>query len=96
MVVGYGTQKKASLSGAICQVKGDDVIKGKGVSNSALALQGEIPVLTITRSSAIPGNEEIEFLIRGAISVNDIKPAIILDGVEVSVEAFQVLNPQDI
>lgn len=46
VVVGYGTQKKESLTGAISQIKGDEVYKNRGVTNTATALQGEIPGLT--------------------------------------------------
>ena len=42
VVVGYGTQKKESLTGAISQIKGDQVYRDRGVTNTAVALQGEI------------------------------------------------------
>jgi len=55
VVVGYGTQKKASLTSAISQIKGEEALKNKGVNNVTVALQGEIPGLVITRTSTRPG-----------------------------------------
>ena len=43
VVVGYGQQKKASLTSAITQIKGEEVFKDRTVSSTAVALQGEIP-----------------------------------------------------
>ena len=57
VVVGYGVQKKATLSGSVTQVKGDEVLAGKSTQSVASALQGTIPGLTITRTSSRPGNE---------------------------------------
>lgn len=54
VVVGYGTQKKESLTGAISQIKGDQVYRDRGVTNTAVALQGEIAGLTVTRGSTRP------------------------------------------
>lgn len=51
VVVGYGQQKKASLTSAITQIKGEEVFKDRSVSSTAVALQGEIPGLTVTRTS---------------------------------------------
>ena len=50
VVVGYGVQKKATLSGSVTQVKGDEVLAGKSTQSVASALQGTIPGLTISYS----------------------------------------------
>ncbi len=96
IVVGFGTQKKATLTGSVSQVKGDDILKGKGSSNAALALQGEVPGLVITRSSSRPGNEGVDIKIRGDISVNGIGPLILLDGLEIPEWQLATLNANDI
>lgn len=81
VVVGYGTQKKESLTGAISQIKGDQVYKSRGVTNTATALQGEIAGLTVTRSSSRPGSEGATFQIRGASTINGGDgPLILIDG----------------
>lgn len=97
VVTGYGTQKKASLTSAITQIKGDDVYKDRGVTNTAVALQGEVPGLTVTRSSTRPGQEGAAMAIRGDISVNgSASPLIIIDGIVGSMDEFNSINGDDI
>lgn len=97
VVVGYGQQKKASLTSAITQIKGEEVFKDRTVSSTAVALQGEIPGLTVTRSSTRPGSEGAAFQIRGDISVNgNSSPLIIIDGVTGSIDELNSMNGNDI
>lgn len=98
VVVGYGTQKKTTLSGSVTQVKGDEVLQGKATQNVASALQGTIPGLTITRTSSRPGNEGINITLRGGISVNNDanKPMIVIDGLEAYEWELSQLNPNDV
>lgn len=96
VVVGYGVQKKQTLSGSVTQVKGDEVLKGKSTQNVASALQGTIPGLTITRESSRPGNESTTITLRGGISVNKTEPMIVIDGVEAYSWELSQINPNDI
>lgn len=97
VVVGYGTQKKATLSGSVTQVRGDDVLKGKATTSIAAALQGEIPGLTITRTSSRPGNENTSITLRGGMSTNkDADPLVLIDGVEAYTWELSQMNPNDI
>lgn len=98
VVVGYGVQKKATLTGAVTQVKGEDVLKGKSTQSVASALQGTIPGLTITRTSSRPGNENTSLTLRGGISVNSDanNPMIVVDGIEAYQWELSQLNPNDI
>lgn len=96
VVVGYGVQKKTTLTGAIDQV-GGEVLESRAVTNVGLALQGQTPGLTVTRSSSRPGNEGLNFQIRGATSVNGGSPLIVIDGVPaVNATSFQNMNSDDI
>lgn len=96
VVVGYGTQKKATLTGAIEQV-GSQVLESRAITNVGAALQGATPGLVVTRSSSRPGNEGLKFQIRGLTSVNGGSPLIVIDGVPALNDvAFQNLNPDDI
>ncbi len=96
VVVGYGTQKKASLTGSIETVNGK-ALDSRAVTNVGVALQGQTPGLVVTRSSSRPGNEGLNFQIRGATSVNGGSPLIIIDGVPaLNNEAFNNLNSDDI
>ncbi len=96
VVVGYGTQKKATLTGSVAQVSGDDVIRGKATSSAALALQGEMPGVLVTRTTARPGNENIDIKIRGDISINNVQPLIILDGLIIPQSQLSTINQNDI
>lgn len=96
VVVGYGTQKKATLTGSIEQVSGK-TLESRAVTNVGLALQGQTPGLAVTRSSARPGNEDLKFQIRGATSVNGGEPLVIIDGVPaLNGYSFQNMNSDDI
>lgn len=97
VVVGYGVQKKASLTSAISQVRGEDVFANRGITNATTALQGEVPGLTITRSSSRPGSEGAAMKIRGDISINgNGAPLVIIDGMSGSLDDLNAMNPNDI
>ncbi len=95
VVVGYGTQKKATLTGAVGMVQGDDVLKGRATSNVGTALQGAIPGLTVTRNSSRP-TDNAKISIRGGISANSSDPLILIDGVDAYAWELNQLNPNDI
>lgn len=95
VVVGYGTQKKATLTGSVAMVQGDEVLKGRAASNVGTALQGTIPGLTITRPSSRP-TENASISIRGGISTNTSDPLILIDGVDAYSWELNQLNPNDI
>lgn len=96
VVVGYGVQKKATLTGAVEQIN-SQALESRAVTNVGLALQGQTPGLVVTRSSSRPGNEGLNFQIRGATSVNGGSPLIIVDGVPtVNDASFQNMNMDDI
>lgn len=75
VVVGYGTQKKATLTGAVSMINADETLKGRATTNVASSLQGTIPGLTITRTTSRP-TEDPALSLRGGISTNDNKPLI--------------------
>lgn len=84
VVVGYGTMKKESLTGSVAVVD-QKIFKDKGtVANPLQAMQGQVPGLRITRSSAAPGEEGWGISIRGAVSKNSTEPLLIIDGVPAS------------
>ncbi|MEO8237136.1 MAG: TonB-dependent receptor [Flavobacterium sp.] len=96
VVVGYGRQKKSTLTGAV-EVVSSKVFEDRAITNIGLALQGQTPGLVVTRSSSRPGSEGLAISIRGASSVNGSDPLIIVDGVPTLNDAsFQNLNPDDI
>jgi AraC-like DNA-binding protein len=81
VVVGFGTQKKATLTGSVAVV-GAKAFEDKGSLSSPLeALQGQVPGVIITRSSSAPGDEGWSMNLRGQVSMNSTEPLIIIDGV---------------
>jgi len=97
VVVAYGTQKKPSVVGAIATVS-SKVFEDRGPTNNPIAnLQGQVPGMVVTRSSAQPGRENWNFQIRGATSVNGQDPLVILDGVALNNNnELNSINPNDI
>ena len=92
VVVGYGTQKKVNLSGAVASIDGD-AIAAKPSTDVLSALQGEMPGVTVLRSSGEPGAETSGMRIRGFSSANSTATLVLIDGVEGDIT---LLNPNDI
>ncbi len=97
VVVAYGTQKKATLTGAVSTVSSKAFEDRGPINNPLESLQGQIPGVTVTRTSAQPGRENWNFQIRGATSTNGQDPLVILDGVALNSNAeLNSINPNDI
>jgi len=91
VVIGYGTQKKINLTGAVSQVKGEDIAVGSS-ANVAGALQGLLPGLNIQMNNGDPtGTPDIN--IRGFNSINGGSPLVLVDGIEGNITR---VNPLDI
>lgn len=91
VVVGYGTQKRVNLTGAISTVSSKDLIDRPATSATHM-LQGKVPGLNITTSSGTPGNSA-SINIRGTNSINGGSPLVLIDGVEGDLGH---VNPADI
>ncbi|MGL4805120.1 MAG: carboxypeptidase-like regulatory domain-containing protein, partial [Bacteroidales bacterium] len=91
VVVGFGAQKKANLTGAVAQVKMADVLGDRPVVNAMSALQGTMPGLQISGGSG-PGQSK-SFNIRGTNSINGGSPLVLIDNVPGDID---MLNPEDI
>lgn len=80
VVVGYGSQKKVNLTGAVSVVTAKD-LNGRPTGNAATALQGADPSLNLSMGSGGP-DSDVSINIRGVTSINGGKPLILVDGVE--------------
>lgn len=90
VVVGYGTQKKANLTGSVSSVDIGD-IKDMPSSNTASLLQGRMPGVTVSSFSSQPGNDnDIEVKIRGIGTFGNSNPLVLIDGVEGSLSSVDV------
>lgn len=105
VVVGFGTQKKVNLTGAVASV-GSEVLENKPVANVGQALQGVVPNLNVSATNGQP-NASASFNVRGGTSIgwndDDDKwevqtgsPLIIVDGIQVDADYLNMMNPNDI
>lgn len=93
VVVGYGTQRKADLSGSVAQIDGK-TLEDRPVNNVSAGLQGMMPGITVTGTAGAPGQDGGNIRIRGVGTLNNASPYILVDGVETS--TINSLDPQDI
>lgn len=82
VVVGYGVQKKSSVTGAISQVKPEDM-ENRTIANAQQALQGKTSGVQIIQSSAAPGSSPT-IRVRGYSSNSSSEPLFVVDGVRLS------------
>ena len=93
VIIGYGTQKKATITGAISQVSGSELLKSP-VGNASGALVGRLSGIQTRQTSGAPGNDNTEIRIRGTGTfAGSTSPLILVDGVE---RLFQQLDMQEI
>lgn len=91
LVVGYGTQKKASLTSAVSSVKNESI--NRLANDGVAALQGLSPGLTILDKGGSPGNSNTILRIRGITTINNSNALILVDGIE---QRISDINPDDI
>ena len=96
VVVGYGTQKKATLTGAISTVNVKEMLEARPTTDVVRALQGAVPGLTITSPSGALGTTPSIRLraLTGSLNGGGAQPLILLDNVEI--RDLQNVNPDDI
>jgi TonB-linked SusC/RagA family outer membrane protein len=94
VVVGYGTQKKINLTGAVSTVSGAELLK-RPLSNPLTALQGRVSGLSIVQTTGQPGSESVSMRIRGqgTYSSAGSDPLVLVDGVPGN---LNTLNANDI
>jgi TonB-linked SusC/RagA family outer membrane protein len=94
VVVGYGTQKKVNVSGAIASVRSKDL---ENVPNGRIeqALQGRVSGVTVLQNSGQPGSSST-IRVRGITTFNNNEPLWVVDGVVVDAGGIGYLNQSDI
>ena len=91
VVVGYGTQKKVNLTGAITTV-GSEKLENRVSHSLTNMLQGSVPGLNVTTSSGVPGSSAA-INVRGVTSINSSDPLVLIDG---AVGDMSRVNPNDV
>lgn len=92
VVVGYGTKKKIHLTGAVAAVEGKELIQTP-VANLSNSVAGRMPGVIAVNSSGAPGSGS-SLSIRGASTLNNNSPLIVVDGVPR--DSFDAFDPNEI
>ena len=92
VVVGYGTQKKESMVGAITQVNNATLVRS-AATNVTNAISGKLSGVLTIHQSGEPGNDQAEIIVRGLSSWQGSAPLVLVDGVE---RDFRDMDPNEI
>lgn len=95
IVVGYGEQKKETVTGSVATVKGTDLVKSPAV-NLTNSIAGRMPGVIATNRSGEPGNDGSAIRIRGSNTLGNNDALIVIDGVPAREGGIDRLNPADI
>jgi len=96
VVVGYSSQKKVNLTGAVQTVRFSDAVN-QPVTNSAQLLYGKVSGVQLTQGSGLPGSDNSSILIRGQGTFGNSTPLVVIDNIQYSgLTEFNNLAPTDI
>ena len=95
VVVGYGEQKKETVTGAVATVKGSDLVKSPAI-NLSNSFAGRMPGVIATNASGEPGADGATIRIRGSNTLGNNDALIVIDGVPARAGGIDRLNPADI
>lgn len=87
VAVGYGIQKKVSLTGSIAQINSDELTVTP-VGNAAIAIAGRMPGIITKQTSGMPGDDDVDISVRGFGA-----PLVLVDGIETG---FERIDPNEI
>lgn len=93
VIVGYGVQKRANLTGAVSTINFSDEVASRPVTSVSATLSGLSPGLSATQTSGRPGSDGATLRVRGNGTLNNNDPLVLVDGIEYSMDN---VNPQDI
>lgn len=95
VVVGYGSQKRATVTGAVAAVAGVALRKAP-TTNVTNSLVGQIPGLMVVNRSGEPGSDDSDIRIRGINTLNNSTSLVIIDGIANRDGGLARINPNDI
>ena len=95
VAVGYGTQKKVTVTGSVASADGE-LISRVPTSSVTNTMVGNLPGLVANNTSGEPGYDDAELLIRGRSTTGDNSPLIVVDGVADRAGGFSRIDPNDI
>ncbi len=92
VVVGFGTQKKVNLTGAVANVD-NKLFENRPLTNVSSGLQGLLPGVIVVQSSGQPGKDMGTIQVRGRTTMNSADPMVVVDGME---STMNDIDPNDI
>ena len=95
IVVGFGEQRRASVSAAVTTIRADDIVQSP-VANITNALAGRLPGLTTIQTGGQPGLDAADLYVRGRGTWNNAEPLYVIDGVERTAAIFQTMDASEI
>jgi len=95
VVVGYGTQKKVNLTGAVSTVSGKE-LQNLPQSSTINMLSGRVAGLSVVQPGGEPGNDQGEIVIRGVGTLNNSQPLVVIDGIVSDLSTLNNINPIEI
>ena len=95
VVTGYGTQRKATITGAVAAIKGEEIVKSPAVDLTN-SLSGRLPGLVVIQGSGEPGQDGATINIRGINTLGNSSPLVVIDGIPDRDGGIGRLNPQDV
>jgi TonB-dependent starch-binding outer membrane protein SusC len=95
VAIGYGTQRKVNLTGAVSTMNTND-LKDSPLTNLTAKLGGKLSGLISNTRSGEPGSDDAEIYIRGKATLGSTSPLIVIDGVPDRDGGIARLNPEDI
>lgn len=82
VVVGYGVQKKANLTGSVSTVKYGQELENRPITDPSQALSGKTTGVWVSQNSGAPGSDGATIRVRGYGTLNNTEPLVLIDGVE--------------
>jgi len=95
VVVGYGTQKKITVTGAVVDVKGDELVKSPAIDMTN-SIAGRLPGVVAIQTGGEPGYDGSDIKIRGTNTLGNADPLIVIDGIPDRDGGFGRLSPSDV
>lgn len=93
VVIGYGTQKKANLTGAVASINIAEQAESRPITTLSSGLAGLASGLSVNQGNGRPGGDGATLRVRGQGTLNNANPLVIIDG---AVGDMNTLNPQDV
>ena len=95
VVVGYGTQKKATLTGSVSEIKGD-ILEKSPQQNISTSIAGKFTGVIVNNRTGEPGSDNTSLYVRGLATTGSNSVLVVIDGIPGQLGGLSRLDPNDI